>query len=82
VGRRSGDGRYLAEAAPLVAHVLRTNRRNGLFTGGGGGSGDAYYCNRLGAGDLAAAVLGYALSGAGHGELAPPMRNPYGAVPW
>lgn len=80
VARRSHDSRYLAEAAPLVDYVLQANRANGMFTGGGEDA--AYYCNRLGAADLAAAVLGYALTCSGHGQWAPPLRNPYGAVPW
>lgn len=81
VARRSGDRRYLEQAAPLVTRLLETHRRNDLFTSGPAGH-SAYYAARLGSADLAAALLDYALGVAGLADHAPPLRNPYGAMPW
>jgi hypothetical protein len=81
VGRRSGEGRYLEQAGPLADYILNTNCRRGLFTSGLPGD-QRYYSARLGSGDLAAALLGYALAVGGRPELIPPVRNPYGAMAW
>ena len=81
VGRRSGDSHYLLKAREVADHALRTHFERGLFTSGMSGKPE-YYSARLGSGDLAAALLGYALSLAGRPDLAPPIRNPYGTMPW
>lgn len=81
VAHRSGHGRYLEEARRLAGRLLQTNCRNGFFISGLEVTPD-YYSARLGAGDLAAALLGYALAVNGRTEHVPPIRNPWGAMPW
>lgn len=81
VARRSGDRRYLVKAGELADYALANNFKKGLFTSGLAGRPE-YYSARVGSGDLAAALLGYALSVAGRSEWMPPIRNPWGAMPW
>jgi hypothetical protein len=79
--RRSGDAAYTSLSDCLADYLLRANRRDGLFITGLAKE-KAYYYNRLGCNDLAAALLAHALCKAGQPELAPPLRNPYGTMPW
>lgn len=81
VARRSGDRQYLEKASVLADHLLKANYKKGLFTSGLAGKLE-YYSARMGSSDLAAALLGYALSVVGRPDLTPPIRNPWGAMPW
>jgi hypothetical protein len=81
MARRSGDREYLERAKMLTDHLLATHFKNGLFTSGLSGKPE-YYSARMGSSDLAAALLGYALSMIERPDLIPPIRNPWGAMPW
>lgn len=81
VAKRDGKPEYLSLARLLVGHTLKNHRKNGLFTSGVKGGGN-YYSARAGSNDLAAALLAFAFAESGRADLAPPIRNPLGTMPW
>mgnify|MGYP001576870027 CR=1 FL=1 len=68
-----GRGDFGSGPTPLFAGQLNTEMWYGDVLD---------YAARLGSADLASAILGFALSVAGRNDIAPPLRNPYGAMPW
>lgn len=79
VAKKSGDTKYLDAAAPLVAHVLKANMKNGFFTSGRA-DGENYYCARAGSGTLAESVMAFALAKHGRWNLIPPIRDIEGGL--
>ncbi|MCC6155426.1 MAG: hypothetical protein IT367_16785 [Candidatus Hydrogenedentes bacterium] len=79
IAKRSGDGRYLEQAKPLVEFALKNNFVDGCFTSGMENL-NQYYCNRAGSGYLAAAVLNWALAAHGHMDMVSPVRDFQGGL--
>jgi len=78
--KRDRNPELMRLAGDLAEYSLRRNRAGGLIVCRSGGR--EYYCARLGCGDLAAALLAFAALDAGAPDLMPPIRNPYGTMPW